>query len=401
MRLIDEAALARVRAAFEDNFVRGAELGASLSVWHDGAEVLRLHGGWREATRKDPWTDDTMVFAWSATKGPSSACALHALQESGIPPDAAVSSIWPEFGSAGKEQITLADLLSHRAGLAVLDTSGFDIRDLEGVAAALAAQVPSWPPGTAHGYAPRTFGYLLDGLVRRVAGVPLGEYWRDIFADLLGLDFWIGLPAEHHSRVAPMQAAPAHSLKPPGPFERILADKSSLTARSFAQPTGLVGAAATNRPEIWSASLPSLGGIGTASSLAKFYDRLAAGEFFHGPWAQALTTRHSDGPDLVLRQPTAFSAGFMMDPLDENGQKLRLLFGPSLSAFGHPGAGGSLAFADPLNRIAFAYLMNRMENGVLREERPMRLVRALYGLEGGSEQGTNGGSGAMKVENLC
>ena len=90
-----------------------------------------------------------------------------------------------------------------------------------------------------------------------------------------------------------------------------------------------------------------------------------------------------------------------MDPLDENGQKLRLLFGPSLSAFGHPGAGGSLAFADPQNRMGFAYLMNRMENGVLREERPMRLVRALYGLEGGSEQGTTGGSGTTKVDNLC
>ncbi|MEI7865964.1 MAG: serine hydrolase domain-containing protein [Chthoniobacterales bacterium] len=401
MQPIDEVALARVRTAFADNFARGAELGASLSVWQEGVEVLRLHGGWRDTSHERPWDDDTMVFAWSATKGPSSTCALHALQESGILPGAPVASVWPEFGSAGKDQITLADLLSHRAGLAVLDATGFDIRDLEGVAASLAAQNPNWPPGTAHGYAPRTFGYLLDGLVRRAAGVPLDEYWRDIFADPLGLDFWIGLPAAHHQRVAPMHAASAHSLKAPGPFERMLADKSSLTARCFAQPSGLVGAAATNRPEIWSASLPSLGGIGTASALAKFYDRLAAGEFFHGPWAGALTTRRSDGPDLVLRQPTAFSAGFMMDPLDENGHKLRRLFGPSLSAFGHPGAGGSLAFADPENRIGFAYLMNRMENGILREERPLRLVRALYGLESRSEKETTGGTGAMKVENLC
>ncbi|MFM8231942.1 MAG: serine hydrolase domain-containing protein, partial [Chthoniobacterales bacterium] len=154
---------------------------------------------------------------------------------------------------------------------------------------------------------------------------------------------------------------------------------SSLTARSFAQPAGVQGAAATNRPEVWRASLPSFGGIGNARSLARFYDRLAAGELFRGPWQDALTRRVSNGQDLVLRQPTAFSAGFMMAPLDDSGVKLRATFGPSVDAFGHPGAGGSLAFADPENRIGFAYVMNRMENGVLRESRPARLVRALYG----------------------
>ena len=116
--------------------------------------------------------------------------------------------------------------------------------------------------------------------------------------------------------------------------------------------------------------------------MARFYDRLAAGEFFHGPWHEALTQRRSNGPDLVLCQPTAFSAGFMLDPLDASGTKQRATFGPSLGAFGHPGAGGSLAFADPENRLGFAYVMNRMENGVLRESRPARLVRALYGVEG-------------------
>ncbi|MFM7375868.1 MAG: serine hydrolase domain-containing protein, partial [Chthoniobacterales bacterium] len=194
------------------------------------------------------------------------------------------------------------------------------------------------------------------------------------------LSFWIGLPGELHPLVARMHAARVGDLKEPGPFEKALSDKSSLTARSFAQPTGVQGAAATNRPEVWRASLPSFGGIGNARSLARFYDRLAAGEFFRGPWQEALTRRVSNGPDLVLRQPTAFSAGFMMDPLDDSGVKLRTTFGPSLKAFGHPGAGGSLAFADPENRIGFAYVMNRMENGVLRESRPARLVRALYGM---------------------
>jgi CubicO group peptidase (beta-lactamase class C family) len=180
--------------------------------------------------------------------------------------------------------------------------------------------------------------------------------------------------------MARMHAARLQDLKPPGTFEHALADSSSLTARSFAQPAGVSGAAATNRPDLWEAENPSFGGIGNARSLAKFYERLADGQILHGPWREALNTRFSNGDDLVLRQPTAFSAGFMMDPIDDKGEKLRSLLGPSLSAFGHPGAGGSLGFADPKNRIGFAYVMNRMENGVLRESRPARLVRALYGM---------------------
>jgi len=381
MGAIDEAALARVRAAFAENFARGEELGAEVAIWHDGREVLRLQDGWRDAGQTVPWDDETIVLVWSATKGPGAACVLHALQEHGITLETPVAEVWPEFGAAGKAAVTLGSLLAHRAGLAVLEREGLQVSDLAGVAAALAAQAPNWPPDTAHGYAPRTAGFWLDALVRRVAGVSLGVYWRRVFGDPLGLDFWIGLPDELHPRVARMQAARVADLKPPEVFERALADGSTLTARSFRQPAGMAGAAATNRPEIWRAENPSFGGVGSARALACFYDRVAAGQFFHGPWAAALTRRLSNGPDLVLCQPSAFSAGFMMDPLDDDGDKLRATFGPSRDAFGHPGAGGSMAFADPENRLGFAYVMNRMENGVLRESRPARLVRALYGIE--------------------
>ncbi len=377
---IDPNTLARVRAAFDENFARGEELGAEMSVWQDGVEVLRLRRGWRESSETVPWDDETLVLVWSATKGPAAACVLHALQEKNIPLSAAVASLWPEFAAAGKERITLAELLAHRAGLAVLDHEALSVFDLEGVAAALAAEPSHWAPGSAHGYAPRTSGFWLDALVRRLAGMSLGAYWKKTFQDPLGLEFWIGLPEEEHARMAKMHAARLQDLKPPGPFEHALSDASTLTARSFAQPAGVSGAASTNRPQVWSAENPSFGGIGNARSLAQFYERLADGNFLHGPWREALTTRFSNGPDLVLCQPTAFSAGFMMDPIDENGVKLRSLFGPSLAAFGHPGAGGSLGFADPENRIGFAYVMNRMENGVLRESRAARLVRALYGM---------------------
>lgn len=379
---IDEAALARVRAAFAENFSLGEELGAEVCIWQDGVEVLRLVDGWRDAAKTVPWDEQTLVLVWSATKGPAAACALHALAVRGFTLDQPVVAVWPEFGAAGKADVTLGQLFAHRAGLAVLEQEGLDIFDLTGVAAALAAQAPNWPPGTAHGYAPRTAGFWLDALVRRVTGLSLGTYWRDVFGEPLDLDFWIGLPDDEHHRVAPMQGARVQDLKQPGPFESALADPASLTARSFALPSGLGGAFSTNRPEVWRAENPSFGGMGNARALARFYDRLGAGNFFAGPWREALTTRLSDGFDQVLLHPTAFSAGFKMDPLAPDGSKLRARMGPSLNTFGHPGAGGSLGFADPENRIGFGYVMNRMENGVLRESRPARLVRALYGVEG-------------------
>ncbi len=380
MRRIDEASLARVRAAFAENFASGQELGAEVCVWQDGSEILRLHEGWRDAAQTEPWDAETIVLVWSATKGVAAACALHALQARGIGLETAVAEIWPEFAAAGKHRVTLSELMAHRAGMAVLGREGLDVFDLNGVAEALAAEQPNWAPGTAHGYAPRTSGFWLDAIVRRLAAKSLGAYWRENFAGSMALDFWIGLPDGEHARVARMHAPRVQDFKEPGPFEKALADPSSLTARSFAQPAGVAGAAATNRPAVWRAENPSFGGIGSARALARFYGRLAAGDLLHGPWREALTTRFSNGPDLVLRQPTAFSAGFMMDPLDASGAKLRSSLGPSLDAFGHPGAGGSLAFADPENRIGFAYVMNRMEHGVLREARPWRLVRALYGM---------------------
>jgi CubicO group peptidase (beta-lactamase class C family) len=158
----------------------------------------------------------------------------------------------------------------------------------------------------------------------------------------------------------------------------------SFTARAFTSPRGLHSAAALNKPEALTASFPGFGGVGTASGLAKFYAMLAnrgtlAGRrFFEPPTLDWMKTTLTQGHDRVLLMETAFAAGFMRDPVDADGRKTRTLFGPSLSAFGQPGAGGSHAFADPENGLAFAYVMNQMEPGVLPGPKALRLVEALY-----------------------
>ena len=372
----------RVTALFHDNFTSYGELGASVCVWQDGREVLSLAGGFKDRAKTEPWSAETPVLFWSATKGLAAGCLLHACQEHGLSPLTRIAELWPEFAQAGKERVTIAELLSHQAGLAAL-TRAADAQDHAAVAAALAAEAPQWPPGAWHGYHPRTFGYLVDEVLRRITGTTLRAYWRAQFAEPLGLDVWIGMPAE---RVAEASSIfPAKTAPPKGdPFYTAFLTPGSLTARAFASPHGLHSVASMNAPEARASSFGAFGGIGTARGLAKFYALLAgggvlAGHRFFAPSTLAwMTTTLTQGPDRVLLADTAFSAGFMRDPLDAHGAKLRTHFGPSPLAFGHPGAGGSHAFADPDTGLAFAYVMNQMEPGVFPGPKCLRLVAALY-----------------------
>ncbi len=155
----------RLEPLFRENFEKFDELGAALSIWQDGKPILDLYCGFRDARREKPWTDETLVLIWSATKGIGTACVLHLLQEHAIDINQQVAEFWPEFAQAGKEKISLAQLLSHQAGLCALDRR-VDVLDYNAVIRALEGQTPWWPPGTAHGYHARTFGFLLDELVR-------------------------------------------------------------------------------------------------------------------------------------------------------------------------------------------------------------------------------------------
>lgn len=384
--IVGAEAIARIEEAFERNFDSGREVGASVAVWQDGREALCFCRGWRDAGRAVPWTPDTMVLIWSATKGLSSACVLHALEASGLDLTVRVADFWPEFARGGKEFLTVGEVVSHRAGLAALDDKTASLLDHEAVIAVIERQSPLWQAGEGHGYGPRTYGFLADEIVRRLTNQTLGKYWRAQFGDPLGLDLWIGLPESEHSRVAQMIAARAGAVDTEEEFTRAMADPASITRAAFSAPAGPLGATAMNAPAVRSASLPSLGGIGSATALARFYAMLAAGgewdgrRYFSEQAISWMTTPLAQGQDKTLRTETAFSAGFMLDPVEADGRKKRHVFGPSVRAFGHPGAGGSLAFADPGSGLGFAYVMNQMETGVLPKARAITLVQALYGL---------------------
>jgi Beta-lactamase class C and other penicillin binding proteins len=379
MQIDPEKLRGRLKPLFHENFEKFGELGAAISVWQSGKQIVDLYGGFCDAGREKPWTTDTLVLVWSATKGIGSACVLYALQQQNVELNRPVVEFWPEFAQSNKNKIALGQLLSHQAGLCALDQR-VDVLDYDSVIQALEAQPPLWSPGTAHGYHARTFGFLLDELIRRITGRTLSEYWQENFARPLELDFWIGLPEKENSRAATVYAAKSGKPPEPAQFYRDLVTPGTLARKTFTSPYGLNVISKMNDPQIRAQPNVSFGGMGSASALARFYSMLANGGKFNGQtfFSQEtlarMTTTLSDGVDRVFQIPTAFSAGFMKDSRNA----ARKIFGPSPTSFGHPGAGGSHAFADPENKIAFAYVMNQMEQSVLPNEKSLRLVDAIY-----------------------
>jgi len=360
---------------FEENFKARGELGAAVSVWKDGGEIVSLAGGFREREKTGKWGKDTLAPVYSATKGPAAATLLYVLSKRGLDARTLVGEVWSGFPQNGA---TFGEMLSHQCGLAALDEIA-DVFDHAAVIAAVERKPPEWEPGGGHGYHPRTMGFLVDECVRRLEGKPLGAVWNDEIARPCGIDFWIGLPESEWGRVAKLVPGRA---KPPVYEEGFYAafnTPGSLTRRAFSSPKGLHAIAEMNAPKAWTAGLPAMGGVGSASGLAKFYQ--AAIGAVESPFSEAVRNSlgklQVSGPDKVLLRETAFTAGCQMDPVDAEGRKKRRLYGTSTSAFGHPGAGGSHGFGDPASGVSFAYVMNQMELSVMPGERCTGLVREL------------------------
>ncbi len=373
---VSPSALGKVIEVFERNFIDRGELGASVSIWWEGSELLSHGHGWCERDKKRAWTERTMVPVYSATKVPAAATLLLALANRGLNEETPVCEVWPRFPV---KDARFKHLLSHQCGLAVLDQRA-GILEHAVVVEAIEAQAPAWALGEGHGYHPRTFGSLVDEPVRRLTGITLGGYWREMIAGPLGIDFWIGLPENEWPRVARLYPGVAGKDDLADAFYKQLTTSGTFTRRAFSSPRGLHSIHEMNDPRAWSAGLPALGGVGTASGLAKFY-QVAIGSI-PGPLTprirQALATPQTAGDDRVLLRPTVFTCGAQQDPVDEAGGKIRRIYGPSLTAFGHPGAGGSHGMGDPETGISFAYVMNQMNLSVMPGAKCGEMVDALF-----------------------
>lgn len=363
---------ARVREAFAANFERHGDVGAACAIYRNGRPVVDLWGGTADPASGRSWGEDTLQIVFSATKGVTAIC-IHLLAERGaLDLDAPIAAYWPEFAASGKERISVRSALCHKAGLAAVegDLTLEQVLAWDPVVAAIAAQAPNWEPGTAHGYHARSYGWILGELIRRVTGRSAGTFLREEVARPLGLDFWIGLPPAELARTARLVPAPAGTLSL---VELLGAD--SLTARVFSGPSNLFAYDEMwNRPELLAAEMPSTNGVGDARSLARLYAAVVGeidGVRILAPeTVERATEVQAEGPDKVILLPARYGLGFMLPPM--------LVPGAGQRSFGHPGAGGSLGFADPEAGLAFAYVMNRMRFDMQGDPRAASLVRAAY-----------------------
>jgi CubicO group peptidase (beta-lactamase class C family) len=346
-----------VAALFEESLAGGADVGASVCVTVDGEPVVDLWGGYADAGGTRPWQPDTIVNVFSCTKTMTALTALLLADRGEIDVTAPVARYWPEFAANGKDQITVAHILSHSSGLSgwAEPIGQSDLYDWEKVTALLAAQAPFWPPGTASGYHVLTHGYLVGEVVRRVTGRTLGTVFREEIAEPLGADFHIGLPADQEPRVAEL-IAPATSGVP------------------FAEPTELqLNASAPHLDatvagsRAWrAAEIPAANGTSNARAAASVLAVLACGgEAAGGRLMSEAGCRRAlevqvEGKDLILGMSLKFGLGFAVaGPMVPN---------PNTLHWG--GLGGSVVIVDLDARSTFAYVPNRMGE-------PMSDVRGL------------------------
>ncbi|GAA5050282.1 serine hydrolase domain-containing protein [Nocardia callitridis] len=370
-----------VRRAFAENFADHGDTGAAVCVYRDGHPVVDLWGGVADPATGRPWERDTLQLVYSATKGVVATIAHLLVQRGELDLDAPVAQYWPEFAAHGKGDIPVRWLLTHQAGLAALDTRVplADALAWTPMVDALAAQRPNWTPGTAHGYHGRTYGWLVGEVIRRVTGRTPGQFLAEEIAGPFDIDFFIGLPPNERARVSAMQYPPRPDLSAipddqvPELMRPVLAaqrDPESLSNRAFeiTDPIDID----FNSAEVQAEEIPASNGIGTARGLARLYAALVGDvdgkRLLTAPTVTAASREQVAGIDQVIMLPTRFATGYMLPT-----EGLTLL---GDTAFGHPGRGGSLAFADPDSGIAFAYVTNRIVEGQLDPRAP-RLTEAL------------------------
>ncbi|NUW36801.1 beta-lactamase family protein [Nonomuraea sp. SMC257] len=400
-----EPRFSRVREVFERHLADGEELGAAFAVFLDGEPVVDLWGGEADRHTGRPWAEDTPAFAYSCTKAITATVLLQLAERGLVDVSAPVADVWPEFAAEGKADVTVAHLLTHAAGLPVVEdpVPVEEFGDHAAVAARLAGQRPLWEPGSAHGYHALSYGFLVGEVVRRVTGKTVGELVAAEIAGPLGLDLWVGAPDPVIARAARLTTATGTSevrqdggapeegtagrsgapaadtpVTDPGGGEggafgmmaRAVRDPDSLMNRALGNPSMQRLKGGANHPVVMRAGWPAAGAVTTARALAGFYRSLLAGDVLRPETLRDALRPRVSGPDRVLYVDSSFGLGYMRPAMT--------FFVPSATAFGHTGLGGFVGLGDPEHGLAIGYVMNRMAGAVSGSLRGYRLTEAVY-----------------------
>jgi len=376
-----------VKDQFRKNFTLDNEIGASVSMVHQGKTVVDLWAGIADKKSEQAWSKDTIATIFSGTKALSALVILRLVEQGQLTLDAPIANYWPEFATHGKSTITVRDILSHKAGLPAPSKFlvPWSYSNVNTLADHLAKMKPWWDGNQQHGYHAITMGWLLSKLVKNITGKTLGTVFKEDIARPLNLDIHIGLdPTEHH-RVARMELM---GNNPPVVHNDLLAllkgtissEYKGMTLSAFTNPLTLALSAISNAKKFPEVEQPAVNGMSNARNLASLYGVLAnGGKADNGYQLLSKDTlplcweEQSYGHDLILKRCTRFSNGFMLSMNEPLGS-----YGPGTRSFGHNGMGGSLAFADPDNQVGFGYVMNRMGTYLLVDVRARTLIDVFY-----------------------
>jgi CubicO group peptidase (beta-lactamase class C family) len=355
-----------VSDAFAANFERPEayrELGASLAIYRHGECVVDLWGGYADRAKARPWTRDMLVNLWSTTKGIAALCVARLVDRGALAYADRVAEHWPEFAAAGKQDVTVAQMLSHQAGL-----PGFadailleDLFDQESCAARLAAQAPLWEPGTANGYHAATWGVLVAELVRRVDGRTIGRFLAEELAGPAGADFHIGLPEALDDRVAEL-------VPPDRPVDLAALDMNPAMMMALASPA--LDPARANGRDWRAAELPAMNGHGSAQGIARLYAGALSGTLVSPGTLAAMAAIAADRTDLVIGFNPQWGMGVASN--------VSAMFGPLPDVFGHGGWGGSFGCAHAPTDIAIGYALNHMGPELVGDPRATALCEAVF-----------------------
>lgn len=356
-----------VKDAFAANFARAGdyqELGAALCVYRDGDCVVDLWGGFADAARTRAWDADTLVNVWSTTKG-AAALAVAMLVDRGlIAYEQPVADVWPEFAAGGKAKITIAEAMSHQAGLPGFEapTTTEDLYDWDRVIARLEAQAPVFEPGTQNSYHAVTYGFLAGEIVRRVAGVTLGRLLRTEIAGPVRADFHVGLPPELDPRVAEL-------LPPKSPVDTAAMDLSPPARMALSNPE--LDPVAANSAAWRRAELPALNGHASARGVARLYGLMIDGGGIISPATiEKMEVIAADRVDLMLGFNPQWGMGVAHNLIG--------VYGSNPRTVAHSGWGGSFGAADPDARIAIGYVCNQMGSELVGDPRGAGLAAVIY-----------------------
>ncbi|GAA5200061.1 serine hydrolase domain-containing protein [Microbacterium jejuense] len=358
--------------AFRANLASGEELGGSLCVLVDGRPVADVWGGWSDAERSVRWQRDTLTNVWSLSKTVSSLALLLLIERGEVDPDEPVAAYWPEFAAAGKQDVLVRHVMTHSSGVSGWDqpVTADDILEVDAATDRLAAQAPWWPAGAASGYHLLDYGHLVHGIVRAVTGRSLGAFVADELAGPLGADFWLGLPASEDGRVSPVVPPP------PAQLDLSALPPDSPAVRTFTGP--VLGAEITWTRAWRAAGVGGAGGQGNARSVARLNALLAGRGAVDGhrmlspETVERVFTTPVEGTDLVLGLPLRWGLGWGLR------HELSTSYIPEGRIAFWGGWGGSLVTADLDRGVTFAYVMNRMSDGILASERGRTYLRAVY-----------------------